>query len=159
MNYNYLNFPRIHYFFDWWFCLKKEIPAFGIQCQNRLNILTREDPRGRCARSSQAGNGWGRISPSAKSALKYGAFGAKRSLLSSRFFCVTFSKKNDFFGSRKRSTHSLSASYFRDPFWDPWKKCVEICIWSRCNEAGSICAFGAHIHTDRQTSNKRAQVI
>ena len=32
------------------------------------------------------------------SAFKYGAFGAKRSLLSSRFFCATFSKKLIFLG-------------------------------------------------------------
>ena len=64
----------------------------------RKSFFTREDPRSSCARSSQAGNYWGRISPSAKLAFEYGAFGAKDRLLSSRFFPHFFPKKKILFG-------------------------------------------------------------
>ncbi len=44
------------------------------------------------------------------------------------FFAQLFQKSPIFFGSRKVSLNWVEASYFRDPFWDPFQKCVEICI-------------------------------
>ena len=74
------------------------------------------------------------------------------------FFAQLFQKKSIFFGSRKVSLNWVKASYFRDPCWDPWQKCVEICLWSRVHEASSICRFFRE-QTNRQTTHKRAQVI
>ena len=61
-------------------------------------------------------------------------------------------QKNDFLGSRQTLREPLSASYFRDPFWDPSANVPTLGNEAGCT-AGSICAFGAHTHqTDiRQT--------
>ena len=44
------------------------------------------------------------------------------------FFAQLFQNKSIFLGSRQMVPSMANSSYFRDPFRDPWKKCVEICI-------------------------------
>ena len=66
------------------------------------------------------------------------------------FFCATFSKKLIFWGSRKTVLVCLSASYFRDPFWDP-----SASVPYRWNEADGmhLRVFEAFSVTHKQTDN------
>ena len=68
-----------------------------------------------------------------------------------KIFLRNFSKKLIFWGSRKVSLNSVSASYFWDPFWDP-SNLVEAVR----NEAGStlLRVFEAFSVTHRQTSHQ-----
>ena len=70
------------------------------------------------------------------------------------FLCATFSKKSIFFGSRQTVRVSTSASYFRDPFWDP-----SATLPARWNEAGStyIRGFGRFSRTDTHTDIKQTR--
>ena len=116
---------------------------------------TREDPRGRCARSSQAGNCWGRISPSVKLAFKYGAFGAKDRYCQADFFAQLFQNKSMFFGSRQMLYRSLIRVIFGTPFGTP-NKCVSKIAYEA--DANFRHGFAPSARTDTQT-NRRAQVI
>ena len=66
------------------------------------------------------------------------------------FFCATFSKV-DFFGSRQTILVSTSASYFRDPFWDPSNLDEAV-----RNEAGAqkLRGFETFCRTHRQTNKQ-----
>ena len=67
------------------------------------------------------------------------------------FFCATFSKKSIFWGSRETLREPLSASYFRDPFWDPSNLDEAV-----RNEAGStlLRVFPSFSRTYKQTDKE-----
>ena len=54
-----------------------------------------------------------------KLAFNYGAFGAIGPARAGQKTLRNFFKKVDFWGSRETLREPQSASYFRDPFWDP----------------------------------------
>ena len=70
------------------------------------------------------------------------------------YFVQLFNKKIDFLGSRKVSLNLVSASYFRDPFWDPSNLGEAV-----RNEAEStlLRVFEAFSVTHKHTSDKQTR--